>query len=943
MLGISIYAQNPYTIQYTIADGFPSNTVYSSFQDAKGFVWFTTDVGIVKYDGSTFNLLTSDDGLSDNEVFQMKEDSKGRKWLLTLNGLPSYIYDNKIYNQSNSHFLNRLQHKSLLIDFYEDKSQTIYLASRLGEVSIIKDSTLKKISIPELRISGVWSRGEELFALTTEGGIYNITNKEIKNLKPSDIPYRFFRQGEDFYFNNLNVLNTINSENKITEVLRLSDKTEILNVYKETSSKMWVCTRNGLYYFENNIQKRHFLKNNSVTSVGKDFEGNYWVTTLNNGIYLVPSFNVFQEKIKINRAVRKSKDEVWFGGTQNRYFIKKKNRFNAYQISNDTRKDNVVNIRFNNNSTYVIGKTGLLEIAPNKNTNYKIGANDILFVGDTLFVATTYLSKINLKLFNKDFAKNLYNNRLLNKRSNALSKDNQNNVYIGTNIGLYKYNSKSGIQFLGDTFSQFKGSINKLFFDKEKNRLLVATSSKGLIILENDKIVYEVTFRSGLNNNTITAIEKIENDSYLIGTNKGLNLIERGKNNYKVYNYNAALGFKNDKINTISYVNDTLYVATSSSLIYSRFNYFKERKIKPICLIDNIYADEKIIPKQNLLNIDYNNKKLTIKYAGISFLNKENLTFFYRLNNSAWSKTKETQVNYNSLNPSKYTFSIYAVNSIGEKSNIAETTFTIKKPFWRKWWFITLSILFISLLLFILIRFRLNYLKNQFKKERKALMLEKENILLENQMLALEQKALRLQMNPHFIFNALNTIKGYYSEGNVLEASEYISKFSKLLRLLLENTEQYIPLSIETDMLELYLSLVQVRYQYKFDYSIFVDKEIQKEETYIPTLLLQPLIENSVIHGVVPNNKKGKITVSFKKKNNHLICSVKDDGIGREASLKNKKHHKSKALEITLERLKLIEVQEKLHCRLEFVDLKEGNLVKGTEVKITIPIINYKL
>lgn len=940
MLGIAIYAQDPYTIQYTIADGFSSNTVYSSFQDKKGFVWFTTDVGIVKYNGSTFELLTTDDGLSDNEVFQMKEDSKERKWLLTLNGLPSYIYNNKIYNQSNSHFLNKLQHKSLLIDFYEDKNQTIYLASRLGEVSIIKDSTVKKISIPELRISGVWGREGELFALTTEGGIYNITNKKIKNLKSSGIPYRFFRQGGNLYFNNLNILNTIHSDNKITEVLRLPDKTEILNIYKE-ESKMWVCTRNGLYYFENNIQKKHYFKENSITSISKDFEGNYWVTTLNNGIYLVPSFNIFQKKIKVNRAVRKSKDEVWFGSTQNRYFIKKKNKFNAYQISNDTRKDNIVNIRFNDNNTYVIGKTSLLEITPKKKTNYKVGANDLLFVDNTLFVATTYLSKINLKLFNKGFARNLYNNKLLDKRSNALSKDNLNNVYIGTNIGLYKYNLKDSIQFLGDTFSQFKGSINKLFFDKEKNRLLVATSSKGLIIFEKGKIVYEATFKSGLNNNTVTAIEKIGNEKYLIGTNKGLNLIERSKGNYRVYNYNTPLGFKNDRINTISYVNDTLYVATNSSLIYSKLNYFKERKIKPICLIDNIYADEKIISKHNLLNIDYNHKKLTIKYAGISFLNKEDLTFFYRLNNSTWSKTKETQINYSSLNPNKYTFSIYAVNSIGEKSNVTHTTFIIRKPFWSEWWFIALSILLLCLVLFILIRFRLNYLKKQFKKERKALVLEKENILLENQMLALEQKALRLQMNPHFIFNALNTIKGYYSEGNVFEASEYISKFSKLLRLLLENTEQYIPLSIEADMLELYLSLVQVRYQYKFDYSILVDKEIQREETYIPTLLLQPLIENSVIHGVIPNNKKGKITVSFKKKNNHLICSVKDDGVGREVSLKNKKHHKSKALEITFERLKLIEIQEKLHCHLEFVDLKDGSVVKGTEVIITIPIINY--
>ena len=196
-------------------------------------------------------------------------------------------------------------------------------------------------------------------------------------------------------------------------------------------------------------------------------------------------------------------------------------------------------------------------------------------------------------------------------------------------------------------------------------------------------------------------------------------------------------------------------------------------------------------------------------------------------------------------------------------------------------------------------------------------------------------------MNPHFIFNALNTIKGYYSEGSAQEASNYISKFSKLLRLLLENVEQYIPLSLEVEMLTLYVDLVKVRYQYKFDYVIEIGNGIHKEEINIPTLLMQPLIENAVIHGIAPKSEKGHLIVSFEKHENLLICSVIDDGIGREAAQKNKRiQHKSKAVEITRERLKLIQFQENIKCSLEFVDLIDatGNAT-GTKVIIIIPII----
>ncbi len=198
-------------------------------------------------------------------------------------------------------------------------------------------------------------------------------------------------------------------------------------------------------------------------------------------------------------------------------------------------------------------------------------------------------------------------------------------------------------------------------------------------------------------------------------------------------------------------------------------------------------------------------------------------------------------------------------------------------------------------------------------------------------------------MNPHFIFNALNTIKGYYSEGNDEKAGDYIANFSSLLRKLLENTEQTIPLSTEIEMLQLYIDLTKIRYKNAFEYKIEVDEAINPNEVSIPTLLLQPIVENAIIHGLSPKKTNGLLLISFLKKNSVLECLVTDNGIGREAAAQKQKHrqHESKAIEITLERLSLIENETETKSSLKITDNYDKNHnPSGTIVTIQIPY-NY--
>lgn len=566
--------------------------------------------------------------------------------------------------------------------------------------------------------------------------------------------------------------------------------------------------------------------------------------------------------------------------------------------------------------------------------------NDLLVHDKNYFFGSNSTAKLPVTELQKTTLDSLLKNPIVYKRTNILCQSKNNDTWIGTNFGLYKYNPKDSITDFGKKNETLGVSIEDLFFDVENNILLVATASKGLVLIKNDKIIGKFNSTNGLNNNTCLSIKKSKKDNYLIGTNNGLNLFDN--KNAKVINLNPSLGIKNKRIKDIEIVNGTTYLATDSGVLSFKNNNLKSKGIKPKCLIKFLKNEDGVVTKK----IDnYKKRDISVSFNGISFIDNGDVDYYYQLENQdeKWSLTKETQVNYKSLPPNKYVFKVYCVNGFGSKSAIQKISFEIVPPFWQKLWFKLIIFSTLSLLIFLFIRIRLKKQQMHFEEEKLKIKIERDKATLEKQMIELEQKALRMQMNPHFIFNALNTIKGYYSEGNDEKAGDYISNFSMLLRMLLENTEPVISLSTEIKMLELYINLTKIRYKNSFQYEIIVAKDVAKEETAIPTLLLQPIVENAIIHGLAPKKDNGKLLILFSKKNNQLECVVEDNGIGRKASFIKQKHkqHESKAIEITKERLALLENEDNLKSEFIIEDLHDDyNNSSGTKVTITIPYKN---
>jgi len=214
---------------------------------------------------------------------------------------------------------------------------------------------------------------------------------------------------------------------------------------------------------------------------------------------------------------------------------------------------------------------------------------------------------------------------------------------------------------------------------------------------------------------------------------------------------------------------------------------------------------------------------------------------------------------------------------------------------------------------------------------------------IDHQIVTLEQKALQSMMNPHFIFNSLGSIQNYLLQKKTSEAGLYLSQFARLIRQNLNAINAaMINLDEETDRLKNYLDLEKMRLPDRFDYTIEIDEAIESDETYIPSMIVQPFIENSIWHGISPMEEIGHVKVLIQKESEYALkITVEDNGIGMKKSelysQKKKEEHLRLSLEMTRKRLHLLGLKFKVATRIDFSEAFPGNDNPGTKVEIVLP------
>ncbi|HET6991753.1 MAG TPA: histidine kinase, partial [Bacteroidia bacterium] len=477
--------------------------------------------------------------------------------------------------------------------------------------------------------------------------------------------------------------------------------------------------------------------------------------------------------------------------------------------------------------------------------------------------------------------------------------------------------------------------INRLKCDND-GKMWACTDSKGIVEMEKGKIIRFYNSADGLASDICYDIAFDDCNRAWVGTNKGLCCIDLS-GNQKTKTYNMSHGLISNEISRLAIMRNELYVNTPKGLCVVDVNQIHTNKIPPPVYITDILENNKSVGKENRFTYGENN--FTFILEAISYQNPSGILYMYRLSglDTTWRSSNTGEITFNNLDDGNYKLEAIAINSDGTKSKSPATyIFTITPPFWKTIWFFILEFLFLCGAVYGIILWRTRIIR---KKESEKTALNK--MIAEYQM-----SAIRAKMNPHFIFNAINSIQNYILDNNTQYAYDYLAKFSKLIRQVLVNSEHnLITLQTELEMLAIYIELEQRRFSNKFEYEIVSDEKIPLNEIKIPTLLIQPFVENAIWHGIMnlPKTRTGKLSICISSEKNELLIEIKDNGIGRKESTlrKNGNGHKSMGILLSQKRMEILKAIGNENIIIEIVDLfDEQQIASGTLVKIILFLTN---
>lgn len=952
------FAQTPVLKHISIEDGLLGAEVYDILQDKSGYIWFATDFGVSRYDGLSFINYTTTDGLSANATIKMIEDYKGRVWFASYNGSLSYYENSTIRSLPINQRLQELIAPGSIESMYVDTADNIYISRNIG--GIIHTSIRNKP--PTITNPPFQNSGYRFVIYFNKSGILTDTrtNHKAENKFPHgkiretgnallfepDEPSKkivwkkmLVKLGSHEYL--ISYANGVYHIKNGKIVNKKTFRNQISGLYSDWANNLWISVMyEGVYLFRDkdlNHTPTILLKGKTLSSVKQDREGNYWFPTLEEGVYFSPSlnFNVHIPETKVNDL-----NIISMSGAKNKLYFATFNR-NIYQIDINTQVVENFASQKNNTTFYrklFVDSYGSIWLVGSEIIRYSpsgqilnriknVRTFDIVEDFDKNTLISSYGGFTRYKNGNPIYMAN----SIFTTYAVSLHQAADSTLYMGTLYGVYKY-KKGKISFI-ETFPNYL-QIRISDIESKKDTIYIATHGKGMMVIT-PKDTLHYTTAHGLLSNIVYDIY-LDGDSLIwLSTNKGISRFKNLENPVKlinkITNYTISEGLPSNDVKQILRLGKYIWIATSKGLV--SFNAQNSNanipKHKPV--IDSLIVNgRKTIPMQGLVFKPSDNN-MSIHFKAIFFRHSGTVTYRYKLEgyDENWLTTSNRYVNYTKLPAGIYTFHLQVAAS-GKNNQMPEIAFRfeITKSVYETLYFRIIIIIIILIAIALIMFLIINMVKKRMELKQKYLIAE--------------QKALRSQMNPHFLFNSLNSIQMFILTNNIKDADNYLTDFSHLIRRVLENSKSnVVKLEDELITLELYLKLEEMRFSGNFKYSINVSPEIDTYNMQLPPMFIQPFIENAIWHGLLPLKGNGHVNLRFLPDKENLLVEIEDNGVGREQAAKisqNRKNHKSTGVSHTFERMKLINKIYKSRIDLEIIDLKnEYGMPAGTKIKIWFP------
>ncbi|MDW3193131.1 MAG: histidine kinase [Cytophagales bacterium] len=888
-------AQSSIEIIYTIDDGLPSNTVYDLIQDDRGYMWFGTDAGLSRFDGYEFKNYELSDGLPDMDILKFFKDSSGRIWMYSFNGNMGYVKEDSIFSTANNQLPSALDYNSRITQILEFESK-IFISAYHGPIKIFDpvNQTLIEPPIDDLlgtyickcqeSLLGVISRSNRKPAMRKEDVATGLTMVKFNpNPTPNIADFYeeltlnnqvFLRSGLGYFIciddllithsnqveaNGLKILDTRNLTSYLSSTIQESG-IRVLSV-RTLAGKVLVHTSIGVYEYDPKADQftlKHEQEGNTSSYV--DHEGNIWLTSLKNGVMFKPVNKVKQASLPLPEIdqMTVNADQLILVGQKNRLifmnsdFEKEKefilNERAGYKYLNAY--EHVVALGSNASFSLLDSRNG----EPIRKSEMNVRA---VYIKDSLIYIASSRSRVTeLDLNSGEEQSFIWTNGRINDL--LVRKDS---IMMATDRGFF---------ILDKQFNIKKAPINDVRVAQilvDEDQLWLPTTGRGLLNFKDGQVV-NYSQELGINQ-TIAEHAILTGSTLWFSSNKELFKIDLKQNSFEIID--KSDGLKSIKNRDIVAFNGNVLVAQDDGIKVIDLAASFEETSEFSIIIDRLEGSDGYNYKGKPFDIPYSVGTLKMIFKALIFRNQPNLTYRYRLkqhetDTPPWSNSNINTVNYSKLNPGSYTFEVSARTKNSEWSPATTLPFTIVPAYWQTLWFKAL-ILGIILMIAGLIY---NSFTRNIRLKRK----------LENDRIAAEIKALKAQINPHFLFNALNSIQSFLLSNENELAEEYLVKYSKLMRRILDQSSlltNHIHEELKT--IQLYVDLEKYRSSNGFEFRTTIDPDVYEEQK-IPSMILQPVIENAIWHGV-HNRENGLIHLHVKREDEAtLLIEVSDNGRG---------------------------------------------------------------
>lgn len=953
------FAQQYPSKNYTTSEGLPNNAVRSLFVDKDHLLWIGTENGVSRFINGQFYNLSEEDGLGHNSCWDISQDADGNMWfasygggvskfdgkkftiLTTKNGLPAdkvrkvFSYKNHIYvgteqgvsiidiktNKITNPAVPKTKEDFICIDFFVFQNEVYFISIFDGVFKINESKNSTNIEPVYLgkNFYSAFLDHQDLY-LSKEGFVekFNIEQLFSKNAQPvhfgNSIIYQYAKVQNSLLFAAADgVYNPDGGLYKIEKDKMINfsnafgiDSKKILNVvYDKIKNVLYVGSNDkGIYEIrlDATIQYENFQ---NLSIVDLEILDQSKFVLHNQGISVLNSSDKITNAISLND----------FKNFQSNYIKIHKTKCNTnYRESRD------FELNFNIKANEIV----FYELVKNKNSVW-VGSNLGIFEMNSKAQIINYIPKHSLKIgFTSDhkfietitYAGAYVYDDVYKLEGKHYSKFKTNTPQFIVKI-LNNKDKTYLISVFNGLFVYQKGKFKSYLFEniwKEKKFKHIALTNKGYLVLaaefgtifivdDNQKFkILKTIPKKEIIGNSINFLECYK-EYILIGTEKGLNVYHNGK----IRLIDSEQGLKDCVFKTSQIFGDELWLGTQKGFYKLNLNKLlaKQKTVENI-IIQSILINNQLHSSENNrwfsyhsneLISDYKHNSFSIDFIPIGHPFPHKLKFRYRLNSqNNWSPYSEKPTVFLSYLPhGNYNLEIQVLDlNSGETKQFKILKLRITPPFWVTWWFMLLVVSVIATGLFFIIK------RNKKNAEEKA--------LIQQRIAETKLEALKSQMNPHFTFNAMNTIQDFIISNDIDNSLNFVSELAKLMRLTLDNSsKKTITLQEEITFLQHYIYIENTRFGNKIQINLKVEPTINTQEIQVPTMLLQPFIENVFVHAFNAEYPNPKLDISFQLNESHVLeCRIKDNGKGI-ASFNKVKLHTSKALQLAEERLRLIQ------------------------------------